>query len=96
VEGESVFYNNKGPNDTSVKEGIYISCQPTGSSEEEVSVTTNKSQVNYDISSIFNDPNMSSILQIIIGIILCVAIFYILNIFYKTFILGKGSIKNLN
>lgn len=93
VEGESVFYNNKGPNDTSVKEGIYISCQPTGSSEEEVSVTTNKSQVNYDL---FNDPNMSSILQIIIGIILCVAIFYILNIFYKTFILGKGSIKNLN
>jgi hypothetical protein len=95
VEGDSVFYNNKGPNNTNIKDGIYISCQPTGSSEEEVTVTNNKSDVNYDVGSILNNPNMFALLQIFIGIILCVAVFYILNYCYKVFVLGNNSTKKI-
>jgi carbonic anhydrase len=89
VTGGSIFLNNKGPNTTNVKEGIYISCQPTGSSNEEVEVVNDKPQVNFDLSSILNNPTMFIILQIFIGIILSVIIFYILNYSYKFFILGN-------
>jgi hypothetical protein len=89
ITGSSIFLNNKGPNNTNVKEGIYISCQPTGSSNEEVEVVTDKSEVNYDLSSMLNNPTMFIILQIFVGIILSVIIFYILNYSYKFFILGN-------
>ena len=38
--GENLFYNSKGPiSGLQLGDGIYISCQPTGSSQEEMSVT---------------------------------------------------------
>jgi carbonic anhydrase len=89
VTGGTLFLNNKGPNNTNVKEGIYISCQPTGSSNEEVEVVSNKSQVDFDLSSMLNNPTTVLILQIFIGIILSVIIFYMLNFSYKYFILGN-------
>jgi hypothetical protein len=81
--GESLFYNSKGPNSTgnaAAGEGIYISCQPTGSSEEETTVTYNKSQISYDLSSFF-----SGNLQSIIGFIIFIVAIFIINYLYTYF-----------
>lgn len=42
--GPRVFLNTKGANTSGNKDGIYIDCQPTGSSEETTDVTTTKTQ----------------------------------------------------
>jgi hypothetical protein len=83
--GEGLFYNSKGPNTTGTAaemagEGIYISCQPTGSSEEETNVTYNKSQVSYDLSSMFSNNS-----QTIIGLAIFVILIFIINYLYGYF-----------
>jgi carbonic anhydrase len=81
--GQSLFYNSKGPNSTgnaALGEGIYISCQPTGSSEEETTVTYNKQQTSYDLSSM-----LSGNLQNIIGFIIFVVTIFIINYLYTYF-----------
>ena len=79
IRGGNVFYNTKGPNSTKVNDGIYISCQPTGSSQEEETVTYNK-VVRYDL---FNDATAILIFQIIVGFIICITIFLLLNYGYN-------------
>jgi hypothetical protein len=88
--GESLFYNSKGPNTTggALGEGIYISCQPTGSSEEETNVTYNKQQTSYDLSSLF-----SQNLQTIIGFIIFVIVIFIINYLYTYFTSNNLSDK---
>jgi hypothetical protein len=87
--GEGLFYNSKGPNTTGTAaagDGIYISCQPTGSSEEETNVTYNKTQVSYDLSSMF-----STNLQTIIGLAIFVVLIFIINYLYGYFTSGNLS-----
>jgi hypothetical protein len=43
MTGTKLYANQDGPNKKPVGEGIYIDCSPTGSSEEEVDVTNDKS-----------------------------------------------------
>jgi hypothetical protein len=91
--GESLFYNSKGPNSTgnaALGEGIYISCQPTGSSEEEINVTYNKQQTTYDLSSMF-----SQNLQTIIGFIIFVIVIFIINYLY-TYFTSNNLSSNIN
>jgi len=83
--GNSLFYNSTGPNTTSIGDGIYISCQPTGSSEEEVDVVYEKNQVNYDLSTLFNNPTFLLIFQIILGIIIFIVVMFGLNYAYTYF-----------
>ena len=85
ISGGNVFFNKKGPNNVQINDGIYISCQPTGSSNEETQVTYTTQSTNYNLGSIFNNPNYNSILQIIIGCILFILIFYSLNFAYNYF-----------
>jgi hypothetical protein len=81
--GQGLFYNSKGPNtsgNAALGDGIYISCQPTGSSEEETDVTYNKSQITYDLSSLFSG-NFSTF----VGLIVFVIIIFIINYLYGYF-----------
>ena len=82
--GGDLFYHSKGPiSGLQLGDGIYISCQPTGSSEEETSVEYDKNSTSFDFSNIFENPNFKSIIIIIIGCLLLIIIFYGISIFYK-------------
>jgi len=96
IGGGEVFFNNKGPNTskTTNSNGIYISCQPTGSSEEETHVTSNKNPTNYDLNSILNDPTTFLIVQIIIACVLFIILFFALNYGYNYFINLSSKISS--
>jgi len=78
--GDNLFFNAKGPNSSgSVGDGIYISCQPTGSSEEETEITNTKSSSESDVSisieNLAKNPTFKLIVKIIVGCILFIIIF---------------------
>jgi hypothetical protein len=87
ISGGNLFLNNKGPNNVQVNNnGIYISCQPTGSSAEEMPVTyDNKPSVDFNLSSIFSNSNSatSKVLQVIFGCIIFILLFLVLNFAYN-------------
>ena len=92
VSGGDLFLNTKGPNSAPVtKQGIYISCQPTGSSKEETTVSYSKNNVNYNLTSIFNNPTIVSVLQVLMGCLLFILIFYMLNYGYNYFTSNNSS-----
>jgi hypothetical protein len=73
--GGNLFLNPKGPNSLENEEDIYISCQPTGSSEEETQITNSKNDTTgIDFASLYKSP----IFQIIIKIIMCTIVFILL------------------
>jgi hypothetical protein len=81
--GGPLFINSKGPNNTgSIGDGIYISCQPTGSSTEETEVKYTKNTTSYDILS---NPTAILIIEILIGCIIFVILFMTLNYIYTYF-----------
>jgi hypothetical protein len=92
IGGGDLFFNTKGPNSTQVgKQGIYISCQPTGSSQEEIDVSYSKNNVNYNLNSILNNPTFFSILQVLMGCVLFILVFYLLNYGYNYFTTNNSS-----
>lgn len=79
-----LFYNSKGPiSGLSIGDGIYISCQPTGSSKEETAVTYDKNSSSFDFSNIMDSPEFKLIIAIFVGCLLFVIIFYGLSAFYN-------------
>lgn len=92
INGGNLFFNSEGPNNVQLNnDGIYISCQPTGSSEEETDVTSNKNPTNYNLYSITKDPNIILIFQIFVACILFIVLFFLLNFAYNYFISGSSS-----
>jgi len=91
--GGDLFYNSKGPNLVGAGEGIYISCQPTGSSDEETTVSYTKDTTSYDI---FNNKSTLLIIQIIIGCIIFIILFFILNYAYTYLISDEAHLKMNN
>ena len=92
ISGNNLFYNSNGPTTSSSgadNDGIYISCQPTGASEEEVNVITTNPITNDLMKNIFNNPTALLVFQVIIGCILFIIIFFILN-FLMNIITGDG------
>ena len=82
--GKGLFYNSIGPNHITLKnDGIYISCSPTGSSEEEVDVEYTKNSTSYDLTSIFNNPAGSIVFRILIASSIFILIFLVLNYCYS-------------
>jgi hypothetical protein len=86
--GDNLFFNAKGPNSSgSVGDGIYISCQPTGSSEEETDITNDKSSTNSDVSisieNLMNNSTFQLVIKIIVGCILFLLIFAGLALAYS-------------
>ena len=83
-QGGDLFYNSKGPiSGVQLGDGIYISCQPTGSSEEETAVEYDKNSSSFDFSNVLESPIFKLIIIILIGCLLFIIIFYGISTFYK-------------
>ena len=94
--GESLFYNSKGPiSGLQLGDGIYISCQPTGSSQEEISVTYEKNSSSFDFSNITESPVFKLIILILIGCLLFLLVFYGISILYDKLILDSPKLQKL-
>lgn len=90
--GNSLFYNSKGPiSGVPLGDGIYISCQPTGSSQEEISVTYDKNSSSFDFSNITESPVFKIIFLILIGCSLFLLVFYGISILYDKLILDSSK-----
>ena len=88
--GENLFYNSKGPTSgVQIGDGIYISCQPTGSSQEETSVTYEKNSSSFDFSNITENSAFKFIILILIGCLLFILVFYGISILYDKLILDS-------
>jgi carbonic anhydrase len=72
--GGNLFYNKKGPNSSFSGEGdIYISCQPTGNSEENVDVVYDKPSTSVDVLS-------SPIFKVLVGALIFIISFYAIHL----------------
>jgi hypothetical protein len=80
--GNRLYYNQKGPNQTKVGNGIYISCQPTGSSEEETDVEYTKDQSSNDLFT-FNKDTIKIIVQIFLSCLIFIIVFGLLGYGYS-------------
>jgi hypothetical protein len=89
----NIFYNEKGPNSSLANEGIYISCNPTGSSDETVEVAKNP-MVN-DLSSAFNDSTVTMIIQLAIMLFVFIVIYFGFNFLYNNLFVKKTVDFNL-
>jgi carbonic anhydrase len=72
--GKNLYYNEKGPNQSKVGDGIYISCQPTGSSTEETAVEYTKNSSTYDLFS-FDKNTIKIILQVLFSCAIFIVVF---------------------
>jgi len=88
--GNSLFFNSSGPN-SKPDDGIYISCNPTGSSTEETDVSYSKNSSNNNLGALLKNPIVQLILQIILGCILFIGVFLTLNYAYNAAV--DSSIK---
>lgn len=94
--GGDLFYNSKGPiSGVQIGDGLYISCQPTGSSEEETAVTYDKNTSSVDFSNIYESPTFKFIIMILIGCILFLIVFYGISAFYNYLISDKIELPSL-
>ena len=81
-----LFYNSKGPNSSNnVEDEIYISCKPTGNSEETENVTFQKqknstSAFQVDLAKLFKNPYFVYLFYALIFIVLLVFLNMIINI----------------
>jgi carbonic anhydrase len=93
--GGKLFFNSTGPNTTKVSEGIYISCKPTGSSDEETAVTYNKNVTTYDFTDLTNNPTVKLIFQIIIGCLLFIGVFLAVSYGYSYIVNGEAKMPDV-
>jgi carbonic anhydrase len=95
--GEDLFYNSKGPiTGLQLGDGIYISCNPTGSFGEDTAVTYDKSPTTaVDFSNIFQSSTFKLLIQILVGVILFIIIFYMISLFYGYITSDAPKLPNL-
>jgi hypothetical protein len=94
--GGPLFFNSSGPNTSGkIGDGIYISCSPTGSSEEKVPVEYFKNESSYDLSNMLNSPYTMLIIQIIIGCIIFIIVFVLISYGYSYITTGETKIPQL-
>jgi carbonic anhydrase len=87
MQGGPLFYNSSGPNSgTALGDGIYIKCNPTGSSKEEVPVEYSKNTPSYDLINLLQSPATSLLVQVIIGCILFIIVFAVFSYIYSLII----------
>jgi carbonic anhydrase len=96
MTGGDLFFNSSGPNSTKVGDGIYISCKPTGSSNEETAVEYSKNTPSYDFANILDNPVTKTIFQIIVGCILFIIIFMLFNYIYQWITTGETKMPSLS
>jgi hypothetical protein len=91
MTGNDLFINNKGAQSSEIGDGIYISCQPTGDSDEEINIMNEKSEVT---SISFDSPIFFYIFQLLISCIIFIIMYAIINLIYTNLILNddvKGA-----
>ena len=87
MKGGDLFFNSNGPNSSNTNSEIYISCNPTGSSEETTEVVYATNDVTpIDFNSIWNNSILKFIIQILLACSLFIIIFYLLNMAFSSFI----------
>lgn len=79
MKGKKLFLNEKGANTTGVYIGddIYISCQPTGSSDNKIDIINKKDKDGVTFE--FNQQTVTYMLLVLTGCILFILIFYAMN-----------------
>jgi len=96
MTGSSLFLNSSGPNSSgNIGDGIYISCKPTGSSEEETTVEYSKNTTSYDFSNMLDSPTAFLVIQIIVVCILFIIVFIGLGYVYNLITTGSTKLPQL-
>jgi hypothetical protein len=81
--GDSLFYNSTGPNSSNINaDGIYISCQPTGSSGE-TAVLYDTNTTSYNLNTLFSTSGGSLFLLIIFSFLAFILLLVGLNYLYS-------------
>lgn len=93
--GKGLFFNSSGPNRVTMGDGIYISCKPTGSSEEETAVEYTTDETTYDYSNILDSPITKTIFQVIIGCVIFIIIFYVIAYLFNLATTGEGKLPKM-
>ena len=93
--GEELFINKTGPNVINKNDDLYISCNPTDSSEEEIPVEYEKNTPSYDLNNMLSSPLLKTILQGIIGFIIFIVIFLIFNYLYTYITTGSIQLSTI-
>ena len=76
--GSGLFLNSSGPNSTKeLGDGIYISCNPTGSSTETTEVTYEKEDTTFDITNILENPIFLAAIQLFFACLIFILVCYI-------------------
>ena len=85
VQGGDLYKNTVGPNTTSVSnDGIYISCNPTGASEEQVKTVVNTgNQGGFDLLSLFTNNTAYEVFSVIIKCVVVLLTFAAIWYSYK-------------
>jgi hypothetical protein len=93
MTGGELFFNKNGPNRT-ISSGIYISCNPTGSSVETTEVVYETNPTNpVDFNSLWNNSATQIIIKILIACLLFIATFYILYMGYNFIVYGSTKVE---
>jgi hypothetical protein len=90
--GDSLFYNSNGPiTGVPVGDGIYISCQPTGSSGDDVGIMYDKPSSSVDFSNVANSPLLQFFIVIFVMVVLYLIIFYGIGAMFSSLSASFGS-----
>jgi len=92
--GSNLYYNAAGPNSVDgnkVGEGIYISCQPTGTSNETTNVSYTKNATQFDLSNLWKNKTFQIVLEVLSGCIIFIILFFSINYAYSKYTSGGGG-----
>jgi hypothetical protein len=81
-----IFFNKNGPNSSADNSGIYISCQPTGHSEEEVNVTYSTTEGPGSLGEWFKTKTPSAIITYLAYMCILIACLMLLNYIFSSVI----------
>ena len=84
LTGGDLFFNSSGPStNVSNANGIYISCQPTGTSEEKEDVTYVINPISNDLfSNILNNPAVLVFFQVVISCIAFIILYFVIGLVF--------------
>jgi len=94
--GGGLFYNSSGPNTTKeLGDGIYISCNPTGSSTETTEVSYEKEDTTFNLINMLENPIFLAIIQVLFACIIFILVCYIWTYGFS-FIDGEHAANSAN
>ena len=96
ASGGGLFYNSSGPNTTKeLGDGIYISCNPTGSSTETTEVSYEKEDTTFNLINMLENPIFVTIIQVLFACLIFILVCFIWTYGFS-FIDGEHTSKTSN